>query len=293
MGLFSGILDAVGLASTDVPWGSVISGGAGIIGGLIGKSGTEQTNRMNQQIASQATEFNAAQAQKQMDFQERMSSTSYQRGVKDMEAAGLNPMLAYSQGGASSPSGAAGSAVMPAPMQNARAVGAQTGMQAFSSSMEAAKTGASIKVLESEAGLKDAQRLQALSSSGHLDAVRESVLQEMKSFEKRMLNLDEQTRELTARAGYHAQGQELRGREAEMIMRQLRASLPEATVRNLGAMSQKYVNEARLLGLEVPEAVSAAAFWSRDPEGTKYAVMQGAKTLSGAAGAYRSFGLRR
>lgn len=100
--------------------------GASIVGGLI------------------ANRSRSGEAAKNRRFQERMRNTEWQAAVTDMEKAGMNPALAYQQGGASSPGG-----TMPR-VEDAISPG-------ISSAMQAKRLGAEIKAIEAGIRKTDAE----------------------------------------------------------------------------------------------------------------------------------------
>lgn len=72
----------------------------------------EKARAFSAESANTEMAYNSAQAAQARDWTKMMSDTSYQRAIGDLKSAGLNPMLAYSQGGASSGGGVSASGAM-------------------------------------------------------------------------------------------------------------------------------------------------------------------------------------
>ncbi|WNK13175.1 MAG: DNA pilot protein [Microvirus sp.] len=116
-----------------------------VIGGAMDMFGQKQTNDTSRDMMNQSNAFSANQF-----------ATRYQTTVKDLEAAGLNPMLAYGQGGGSPPS-AVGIAQQSNPYQRAGDI-ATKAVGAANTAMQTQLTDASVAESISRTGVNDETR---------------------------------------------------------------------------------------------------------------------------------------
>lgn len=149
--------------------GSLVSSA---VGGALSYKGAREANKANKKIAREQMAFQEASNQKQMDFQERMSNTAYQRAMADMEKAGLNPILAFNQGGASTPMGSSSAGA------SAQMVNELAGVA--SSAMDALRTKQELKNLKAQGDLLKAQETEAYNRTALNNSQIEKNIQDSK-----------------------------------------------------------------------------------------------------------------
>lgn len=226
-----------------------------LITGLFASEGQQQANETNIQLGRE-----------QMAFQERMSGTSYQRAVQSMKDAGLNPMLAYSQGGASTPVGA-----MPQ-VQNVAGAGvnsAAAGMGMANALQQIMQSGANTKQMEAMT-----EKIKSETMERNLNTARLAAeIEQVKSSKK---NLDA-TADNTQQA--------ILGTIADSAAKH--ATFTEMNKGGFAADVAKRKAEAQLSQLEIPGAKASARFFESDMGAVNPYLRQILEVLRGVTAATR------
>ena len=90
----------------------------------------QQAADWNREMMQLSMDYNSEEAEKNRMFQREMDSTKYQRAVKDMAAAGLNPIMAVTGGGISVGGGTGSTASVGAPQMSSASGGLLNGISA-------------------------------------------------------------------------------------------------------------------------------------------------------------------
>lgn len=154
-------------------------------GGTMGTAAAAM--EFNREMMEKQQAYNAEEAQKNRDWQKMMSDTSYQRAVQDMVKAGINPILAASNGGAAMGSGgqaASGMASgMPEQFNSSSGYGENSAYSVSNWGLQLEALGQSLSTIFG--GLFD---LSGLGGNLSLDNISNSIINSAKTVMKDMNN---------------------------------------------------------------------------------------------------------